>query len=420
MKVESINVEIPEKKAAGSVNGSEGIDFSQLLSALMAGIVPLSNNTNAEGLTDAKTSDSKLLNLDAMAPACKDAKNLNELSRIMNSPLKADGQGLAEILNSIKEQAKNIESQKLPDNPQLNDELSKLLDNNVQLNSELSKLLSDNPQLNDELSKLLSDNPQLNNKLSKLLDDNVQLNDELGKLADNVKPDGKITKDNLKQMIDTLVKNEGGDNSGKKEDLNLKIDNEKVKPETLNEEKGFNNKFIKIDGEPELKEEVIMPVNSEMPQTKIQENEISLPNIEEDKNTAFIKKPSDLVDLTVTKFKSLRLPEYTELRVKLKPESLGEITVKLVLEKGHINGSILASRPEVAETLQNSTDDILDKLKENNIFLNHLSVNVNSDNHDQSNERQFERFKGNRSKTGIKSFEEMVESQTNDEFNIIA
>jgi len=369
MEVGSINnVGIPEKKAAGSVNGNEEVDFSQLLSALMAGIVPLSNKIDAESLADVKNSGSELLNLDAMAPACKDAKDLNELSKIVNSHLKADGQGLAEIseiLNSIEEQAKNTESQKLPDNAQLNNELSKLLD-------------------------------------------------------DNIQPDEKITKDNLKQMIDTLVKNEGQDNSGKKEDLNLKIDNGKVKPEMSNEEKEINNKFIKIDGESKLKEKVIMPVNSEMPQTKIQENEAGLPNIEENGNAAFIKKPSDLVDLAVTKFKALRLPEYTELRVKLKPESLGEITVKLVLEKGHINGSILANRPEVAETLQNSTNDILDKLKESNIFLNHLSVNVNSDNHDQSNGRQFERFKGNRSKTGIKSFEEMVESQTNDEFNIIA
>lgn len=380
MKVESINVGIPEKKAASTANnGGKEIDFSQFLSALMAGIVPLSNNVDAESLTDAKTSGDKLLNLDAMAPACKDAENLSELSKIANSSLKVDGQDLAEILNSIEEQAKNIEPEKLPDN-------------------------------------------ELNNELSKLLDNDAQLNDESGKLTDNIQSDEKTIKDNLKQMIDILVKNEGQDNSSKKEDLNLnlKIDNGKVKPEMLNEEKEFNNKFIKIDDGPRLKEKVIMAVNAETPQAKIQENEMSLPNIEEDKNTAFIKKPSDLVDLAVTKFKALRLPEYTELRVKLKPESLGEITVKLVLEKGHISGSILANRPEVAETLQNSADDIIDKLKENNIFLNNLSVNVNSDNHNQSNERQFERFKGNRSKKEIKSFEEMVESQTNDEFNIIA
>ena len=135
----------------------------------------------------------------------------------------------------------------------------------------------------------------------------------------------------------------------------------------------------------------------------------------------FITKPEDLIEVAVEKFKSLRLPERTELNVKLRPEELGEITVKLVLEKGQVNGNILAENKDVVNMLKAQIDGLKQELKNNNVNLTSLNVNVSSDN-SFNNGRGGKEFSQNNSSNsrGYEEFEDFTIPQEDDGFTIMA
>lgn len=138
---------------------------------------------------------------------------------------------------------------------------------------------------------------------------------------------------------------------------------------------------------------------------------------------SLIEKPQDLIDLTVEKFKALRLPGATEVTVKLKPEELGEVSLKLVLEKGQINGSITAERKEVVMMLQNNLEQLKADLKNSNVNLNNLSVNIQAGkDFDSYNSRKGFNSKQNKNNHRVvQAFEEEMQPYDLAEgFNIIA
>lgn len=138
--------------------------------------------------------------------------------------------------------------------------------------------------------------------------------------------------------------------------------------------------------------------------------------------TQFIAKPEDMVDLTVNKFKTLRIPGYTEVKVKLKPEELGEITVKVVLEKGQINGSIITEKRESYLMLQNQIDYLKQELKNNNIDFNNITINYNSsEDFNGHASRDFNHQERNKTKSFIMDTKEDTSDINKDDgFSIIA
>lgn len=141
------------------------------------------------------------------------------------------------------------------------------------------------------------------------------------------------------------------------------------------------------------------------------------------KQAAIIKNPQDIIDFAVEKFKTLKLPGYTEVTVKLNPEDLGEVSLKLVLEKGQINGSISADRKEVVLMLQNNLDQLKTDLKNNNVNLNNLSVNIQAgEDFDRNNSRKGFSSRQNKSNHRVmQAFDEELKPYDLVEgFNIIA
>lgn len=137
---------------------------------------------------------------------------------------------------------------------------------------------------------------------------------------------------------------------------------------------------------------------------------------------AVISKNSDIVEVAVEKFKSLRLPDITELKVKLVPRELGEITVKLVLEKGQINGNIIATKKETAEVLQNQITTLKHNLEENNIQLSNLSINLkNEDNYNGRHSNQkYQNDNRKNSKDATETFEDAINEVSDNNINLIA
>lgn len=143
----------------------------------------------------------------------------------------------------------------------------------------------------------------------------------------------------------------------------------------------------------------------------------------EDKNINFIKNNDDLIDVVVEKFKTLRVPGFTQLKVKLMPENLGEITVKVVLEKGQINGNIIADKKDTANIIMGNIETLKTELKNSNVNFNNISVNIASDENynEQRNNNSFNNFNGNKkSQDNLAEFKVEDDNDKEDGFNIIA
>jgi flagellar hook-length control protein FliK len=194
------------------------------------------------------------------------------------------------------------------------------------------------------------------------------------------------------------------------ETLESQIDNmthDKIQLNTNTESAGLNQDEIKNTSLPHIENTNINKVSGDV---KVDAKEI-----------VNITKAEDLVEVVVNRFKSLRLPEITELRVKLRPEDLGDITVKVVLEKGQINGTIQAEKREVVNMLQSQMDNLKQDLKNNNVNLNHISVNIESDgSFEGRNQRHFAQDQRRNGRQVIDVFEENKVNNIEEGFDIIA
>ncbi|MEF9935300.1 MAG: flagellar hook-length control protein FliK [Clostridium sp.] len=121
---------------------------------------------------------------------------------------------------------------------------------------------------------------------------------------------------------------------------------------------------------------------------------------------ANIFKQGDIVDVVVENFKTLRLPGRCEMRIKLNPQELGEITIKLVLEKGQISASISADKKETFALLQNNLQQLQEKLQSTGVDLHHVSVNLSQEDGGEEARRG---FNGNSEESNDEEFESIFE-----------
>ncbi|MBX4265186.1 flagellar hook-length control protein FliK [Clostridium estertheticum] len=104
--------------------------------------------------------------------------------------------------------------------------------------------------------------------------------------------------------------------------------------------------------------------------------------------------------------KFMEVNNIKDLTVKMNPRELGEITIKLTMESGIMKANILAQNKETYNLLNNNASDIQDRLKNMDIKIQSLDINVYEDstffnknssgNNNNNNEKQ-----DNNSKTNV-------------------
>ncbi|MBU3155089.1 flagellar hook-length control protein FliK [Clostridium estertheticum] len=77
--------------------------------------------------------------------------------------------------------------------------------------------------------------------------------------------------------------------------------------------------------------------------------------------------------------KFMEINNIKDLTVKMNPRELGEITIKLTMESGIMKASILAQNKETYNLLNNNVQDIQDRLKNMDIKIQSLDINVYED-----------------------------------------
>ncbi|MCB2356680.1 flagellar hook-length control protein FliK [Clostridium estertheticum] len=81
----------------------------------------------------------------------------------------------------------------------------------------------------------------------------------------------------------------------------------------------------------------------------------------------------------IKSIKFMEVNNIKDLTVKMNPRELGEITIKLTMESGIMKASILAQNKETYNLLNSNASDIQDRLKNMDIKIQSLDINVYED-----------------------------------------
>ena len=87
----------------------------------------------------------------------------------------------------------------------------------------------------------------------------------------------------------------------------------------------------------------------------------------------------EILDQITDKMKFVTKKDFSELEVQLKPESLGKLTLKLVLEKGEMTARFIVENNRVKEVVESSFSELKDVLNEKGINIQNLNVTVGQD-----------------------------------------
>lgn len=89
-----------------------------------------------------------------------------------------------------------------------------------------------------------------------------------------------------------------------------------------------------------------------------------------------VANKDDILNQVYSKIKVLNGESTSELHVSLKPDQMGDVSIKLVMEKGVINARITVENSNVKNIMETSMSQIKEHLKEQNVNVSHLSVYV--------------------------------------------
>lgn len=85
----------------------------------------------------------------------------------------------------------------------------------------------------------------------------------------------------------------------------------------------------------------------------------------------------------------------TELRIRLKPDSLGKVTVRLIMENGEMTAKFIAESHRVKETIESSFSELKESLSQKGINIQSLSVSVGNQERWQKDNSNFNAWKSN-------------------------
>ena len=84
----------------------------------------------------------------------------------------------------------------------------------------------------------------------------------------------------------------------------------------------------------------------------------------------------EIVRQIVDRARVLKFPDRTEVEIRLKPESLGRVVLKVSMESGRLSARFEVSDPEVRTVIETRMDDLRRDLAEQGLQVQSLAVSV--------------------------------------------
>ncbi|MBU3126643.1 flagellar hook-length control protein FliK [Clostridium tagluense] len=122
-----------------------------------------------------------------------------------------------------------------------------------------------------------------------------------------------------------------------------------------------------------------------------------------------IDKSNFTVDV-IKNIKFMEINNIKDLTVKMNPKELGEITIKLTMESGIMKASVSAQNKDTYNLLNQNIQDISDKLKNMDIKIQSLDINIYEDStffNKNSNEKNNNGSKNNNRNTSLEDEEDI-------------
>jgi flagellar hook-length control protein FliK len=114
-------------------------------------------------------------------------------------------------------------------------------------------------------------------------------------------------------------------------------------------------------------------------------------NLQKESMVKFNK--SDILNQIIKKADVIVQGSHQEMIMKLEPESLGKLNLKLVVENGLVTAKFIAESQQVKEVLESSFNQLKDALQEKGIAVQGFSVSVNQQGAEFSSGQGFEQWK---------------------------
>lgn len=353
------------------------------------------------------------------------ALELDEMMQLIETELKSSGilestelkssiTDMVETLDALDEKSNNVD---LSDNfKAITDKLENLLvtlenTKDIDLNDTLRETIVDVLEVLQQLSTEVNEKGEVNAekisdedisvKLEQLMstiksqkansetDNNTELKEVLSEVVEvmeslNTKTDksksSEAISDKLEQLSNTFL-TKGRDI--RTPDTDISDTSIKIKIVTEKNE-GMNNKTIEVlDEAPQIVEKITTELLSPL------ENQIKAqtPTAVSVEKASVILNPqqfmdidkSDIIKQITNKVKTDYENELNEIKLRLTPEHLGELTIKISLERGILSARALVENTNIKQLLESNMGDLKESLEEQGMKFGSIDVSVGKD-----------------------------------------
>lgn len=296
------------------------------------------------------------INVEDLKLQQEDLKKLESLiDQIQSLDEDVDKAQLMSLVDSLKEM--KIDLQKLGIDSNLVNKIESMLNPKTLINIDsLNNKNISNEELNIEIEDLK--NSQDNNELEELKVIIKNLKEELKEKQNNVDSKEIVGKENLKEVP---VMNK---------DTNINSNNigNIIKEVSKNGQINFDDlDFEQSDSNEDSNTNMASSIKFASNISKTTNSKVN-PTFE----NMVLKQVTDEIKLNIKK-------DISTLEMKLEPETLGKVTLRIALEKGALNIKVLAQDDKVKETLENNIEELKSVLEEQGLNVENLEVSVNDD-----------------------------------------
>ena len=115
---------------------------------------------------------------------------------------------------------------------------------------------------------------------------------------------------------------------------------------------------------------------------------------------------SDVIAQIMEKLKVSVKPDLSEVRILLRPEQLGEVSLKIATQNGIVTAQFIAENQKVKEIIESNFNQLRDMLSEQGVDVGALEVNVSNSDEEKTTYNMFEQ----NSEKGEKRINDLIEN----------
>ena len=293
---------------------------------------------------------------------------------------------------------------------------------------------------------------QLPNNLQSSAENNVQISDETAvkvpMVAENVAPitenkSNDVVKNNIvastdpvvtstvasQDKINTNLNNNNKNIAGTKDNQIKNVDtvdsqaiavNPQVKPQGQNQssaqsKQSFSGMMEQLP--PTVQKSETISSNDIFAQNlEVSNKAVNISGVEQVEKQLTTTEKMDIPNQIIQQTKVIKGIEDTQMVIKLKPEHLGELTLKFVLDKGAVSASFHSDNQQVRNIIESSLVQLKQELADQGIKISHMGVYAGLGDllsNGQQEQRQSQQAKTKNRKADVTDFEDEVDKITN-------